>query len=240
MTAANQRRLTPILAGASLLLAVLWLALLYGWGSGVQWSATRAASPLPPIRPDANLSLPTSPAQFVPVWQQSLFSPDRSPESHAANGGSSLGDLALTGIILTPKLHMALLYDKARNHELRLREGQSLPDGSVRLVEVKSRSVILDSPQGRTELKLPAGAPFDDTKAPPASTTSQESDTPGEGAKPALSTTPEVMPLDEGQDAPHKAPPADSPQQLERLRKLKAATLQDRATGRNVATEGVH
>lgn len=209
MTAADQRRLTPILAGAVLLLAVLWLALLYGWGSGVQWSATRAASPLPQTHSDARLPPSISAAQFAPVWQQSLFSPDRNPESHAANGGSSLGDLALTGIILTPKLHMALLYDKVRNHELRLREGQSLPDGSVRLVEVKSRSVILDSPQGRTELKLPAGAPFADTKAPPASTTDQKSDIPGEDNKPALPTMQRVLPLDQGQgqDAPHKTPP---------------------------------
>ena len=158
MNAASQRRLTPPLALLALLLLALWLALLLGFGRGVHWDAPRAARLPPASARPANLPVPQPLAGFAPVWQQSLFSPDRKPEAHAASGGSSIGDLALTGIILTPQLHMALLHDKNGDRELRLREGQSLPDDSLRLVEVRPRSVILDSAQGRTELKLPAGA----------------------------------------------------------------------------------
>src|SRR6185437_735441 len=141
--------------------------------------------------------------EFAPVWQQSLFSPDRKPEAHAASGGSSLGDLALTGIILTPQLHMALLHDKNGNKELRLREGQSLPDGSLSLVEVKPRSVILDSAQGRTELKLPAGAPIDAAKAVPPTAASAMAADPmgaprGDAGTPGGGAMQQVVPMGQG------------------------------------------
>ena len=195
MNAASQRRLTPVLVILALLLGALWLALLAGFGRAVHWDAPRATSLPPASGKHAGLPTPLPLAEFAPVWQQSLFSPDRKPEAHAASGGSSLGDLALTGIILTPQLHMALLHDKSSNKELRLREGQSLPDGSLSLVEVKSRSVILDSAQGRTELKLPAGAPIDAAKAAPA-TAAQPASAPQGAAEPAgAATMQRVVPL---------------------------------------------
>jgi general secretion pathway protein N len=240
MNAASQRRLTPVLVILALLLGALWLALLAGLGRGVRWNAPRAAR-LPPAS-NRPASLPTSVplAEFAPVWQQSLFSPDRKPEAHAASGGSSLGDLALTGIILTPQLHMALLHDKNGDKELRLREGQSLPDGSLSLVEVKPRSVVLDSAQGRTELKLPAGAPIDAPKAAPAPA-AVPAGAPREAAGPAgADSVQRVEPLNRN-GAPRMAPPPQySPQQLDRLRKLKAAILQRRAAGQAANHEGAH
>lgn len=230
MNAASQHRLTPALVLVALLLGVLWLSLLAGFGRGVHWNAPRADTSAPASGRPATLPPPLPLAEFAPVWQQSLFSPDRKPEAHAASGGSSLGDLELTGIILTPQLHMALLHDKNGNKELRLREGQSLPDDSLSLVEVKPRSVILDSAQGRTELKLPAGAPFDAAKAAPM------------GAPPdaaGADTAQRVVPLSQG--APRQVAPQYSPQQLERLRKLKATILQRRAAASQAApSEGAH
>ena len=239
MNAASQRRLTPVLVVLALLLGALWLALLAGFGRGVHWDAPRAAALPPTPGRHAGLPTPLPLAEFAPVWQQSLFSPDRKPEAHAASGGSSIGDLQLTGIILTPQLHMALLHDKNGNRELRLREGQSLPDGSLSLVEVKPRSVILDSTQGRTELKLPAGAPIDAAKA--ASTTAVEPmatppSPPAEAAGAAAMQR--VVPL--GQGASRQQPPQYSPQQLDRLRKLKAAILQRRAASQAANHEGAH
>ncbi|MDE2086201.1 MAG: general secretion pathway protein GspN, partial [Xanthomonadaceae bacterium] len=105
MNAASQRRLTPVLVILALLLGMVWLALLAGVGRGVRWNAPRAAAPPRPTGRPAGLPTPLPLAEFAPVWQQSLFSPDRKPEAHAANGGSSIGDLSLTGIILTPHLH---------------------------------------------------------------------------------------------------------------------------------------
>lgn len=216
MNAASQRRLTPILATAALLLGALWLSLLFGFGRGVRWDAPRAAA-LPPLSgKQASLPVPVPLEQFAPVWQQSLFSPDRKPEAPATSGGD-LGDLKLTGIILTPQLHMALFHDKNGDKELRVREGGSLPDGNASVVEVKQRSVILDSPQGRTELKLPSGAPI--TMNAPA---------------------PSSQPASVAGQMPQVPPPSLNPQQSERLRKLKAAILQHRAAGQVENPQGAH
>jgi len=246
MNAAAQRRLTPLLAGTAVLLAVLWLALLAGLGRGVQWEAPRTAGRLPAAGKAAALPPPLPPAHFAAVWQQSLFSPDRKPEAHAVSGGSSLGDLELTGIILTPQVRIALLHDKDGKQGLRVREGQALPDGSATLVEVKSRAVIFDGAQGRTELKLPAGAPID-TAAPAAGASPHADGAPpppppstadhaGDGAR-AMSVQHLLRP---GQGTPRAAPPQYNPQQLERLRKLKAAILQRRAAGQDASAEGAH
>jgi general secretion pathway protein N len=117
---------------------------------------------LPPVGNRADLPQPQPLQQFALIWQKPLFTPDRKPVAYAADGGSNLGDLELTGIILTPGLRMALLHDKNGDTQVRLHEGESLPDGSVTLVELHPRSALFDSSAGRTELKLPAGAPIDE------------------------------------------------------------------------------
>lgn len=228
MNAASQQRLTPILAGLALLLGALCLLLLFGLGRGVHWGAPRAAAPLPASGKPAKLPPPQPLVAFAPVWQQSLFSPNRKPEAHAANGGSSLGELELTGIILTPQLRLALLRERKGGGELRLREGQRTADGSLSVVEVKPRSVILDTRQGRTELKLPAGAPIDITPAkaePP----------PAAGANEVRRMQPP-----EAAGAAPATPPAYSPEQVERLRKLKATILERRAASQAATHEGAH
>ncbi|MEY2113987.1 hypothetical protein [Rhodanobacter sp. FW106-PBR-R2A-1-13] len=164
MNAASQRQLTPWLVALVLLLGAVLLSLLAGLGRGVRWDAARQPPPLPPAAGPAGLPSPVPLAQYAPVWQKPLFSPDRKPTARA-DGGSSLGDLELTGILLTPNLRMALLRDRNGDREVRLREGEALPDGSVKLVELHPRSAVFESPAGRTELKLPAGAPIDAPRA---------------------------------------------------------------------------
>jgi len=169
MNAADQRQLTPWLAAIAVLLGAASLLLLGGVGRSPRWDPPRTLAPLPPAGNPADLPQPVPLQQFALVWQKPLFSPDRKPVAHATDGGSSLGDLDLTGIILTPSLHMALLHDKNGDKQVRLREGEALPDGSVTLVEVRPRSALFDSSAGRTELKLPAGAPIDSKPAPDSS-----------------------------------------------------------------------
>lgn len=161
MNAANQRQLTPILAAIAVLLGAVLLMLLLGIGATAHWNPPRTPAPLPPAGKSDSLPKPVPLQQFALVWQKPLFNPERKPVARAAAGGSSLGDLDLTGIILTPGLRMALLHDRNGDKQVRLHEGESLPDGSVTLVEVHPRSALFDSSAGRTELKLPAGAPID-------------------------------------------------------------------------------
>jgi general secretion pathway protein N len=164
MNAASQRRLTPVLTGIVVVLGIVLLALMSGLGRTVQWDKPRPPAVLPPPSDAANLPTPLPLQNFALVWQKPLFTPDRKPIARIADGGTSLGDLSLTGIILTSGLHMALLHDKNGDRQIRLHEGEALPDGSVKLIEVRPRSALFDASGGRPELKLPAGAPFDEAK----------------------------------------------------------------------------
>jgi general secretion pathway protein N len=161
MNAADQRRLTPFLVGCVVLLGTGLLLLFAGAGGKVHWGASRPLPPLPAPGNPANLPTPVPLQQFAVVWQKPLFAADRKP---VAAGASSLGDLELTGVIITPAVRIALLRDRKGNREVRLRQGEATPDGSITLVEVLPRAAVFDSSSGRTELKLPAGAPIDVAK----------------------------------------------------------------------------
>jgi general secretion pathway protein N len=236
MNAANQRQLTPLLVVIAVLLGALLLLLLAGIGRGAQWDAPRVLAPLPPAGNPSNLPQPLPLQQFALVWQKPLFTPDRKPIAHAADGGSSLGDLELTGIILTPGLHMALLHDRNDDKQVRLREGESLPDGSVKLVEVRPRSALFDASTGRTELKLPAGAPIDSPHGGP--------DAPGQAADDAGVRVVPGAPssgdrrgtIEPMRPVPANAPDAARESAAERLRK----NIQKRRAARAAAArEGV-
>ncbi|MDO1528950.1 general secretion pathway protein GspN [Fulvimonas sp. R45] len=241
MNAAAQRRLTPWLVGAVALLGALLLALLGGIGRGVRWDAPRPPAPLPPLHRAAPPPV-TPPEHYAEVWQHPLFSSDRKPMDDAGGGDArvSLGELELTGIILTPNLHMALLRDKSVGDdkkpgaEVRVREGESLPDGRWKLVELQPRSVTFASAGGRTVLKLPAGAPIDaaPTAAPPAR--------PSPGAVQPR-TAAGARPLPAGGLRTGQPPVAPPPQgaQLQRMLRLKEAILKQRARQQR-ADDGDH
>lgn len=227
MNAANQRQLTPVLGALAVLLGVVLLLLLSGIGRGVQWDAPRALAALPPAGNPADLPQPLPLQQFALVWQKPLFSPDRKPVAHAADGGSSLGDLALTGIILTPDVRMALLHDKNGDRQVRLHEGESLPDGSVKLVEVRPRSALFDSSAGRTELKLPAGAPIDVGNTAAAA-----------NAGPGAGTIMRVVPGAAGTGTPQQEP-APNPAVKSAVDQLRQNIQKRRAAHAAAANEGV-
>ena len=242
MNAAAQRRLTPVLGSVAVLFGALLLVLLAGVGRGVSWGPERPTTPLPPTH-DQGLPPPVPLAQFSAVWTQPLFSNDRKPTMHAAAGGAALGDMQLTGIILTAPLHMALLRDKSGEHEVRVRQGEALPDGSWRLVDLKPRSAVFESGTGRTELELPAGAPIDmpkaDGNAPPAN--------------PPAQAGMAVGPVPAPQSGPmfNTANPANTPNpalqspngvdsQADRIRLLKEAIQKRRAQQQAATPEGAH
>lgn len=210
MNAAAQRRLTAPLSVAVLLLGVLFLVLLAGIGRGVRWAPPRAVAPLP-AQHAATLPPPVPLERYAPVWQQPLFDPDRKPVAHAASGGGQLGDMQLTGILLTPTLRMALLHNKREGdngQELRVREGTRLPDGSWTLVEVRPRSAVFDSSSGRVELQLPAGAPIEQLHGGQAPAGQEPAGRPAEG-----SSVPNELPEDSGERPPLEPVPAKGEEQ---------------------------
>jgi len=231
LNAAAQRKLTPPLAAATLALGVLLLVLLSGVGSGVHWNPPLPPAALPTLRAHANLPPPRPLDEFAQIWQQPIFNADRKPTLHTADGGGNLGDMQLTGIIITPNLRMALLHDKPGNRDIRVRQGAALPDGGWTLVEVKPRSVVFDNAGSRTELNLPAGAPIDRIVSPaqPA---------------PGNATAAQMQWLENGRPAQQRLEhiPADqAAQRLEAMRKFREAVQKRRLEqAANPSPSGVH
>lgn len=243
MNAAAQRRLTPIAGAVVAVLGVALLSLLFGAARGVSWDPPR---PVPPLPAAHTVTLPTPPPlpSYAQTWEHPLFSADRKPIVTAGGGneGVSLGDLQLTGIILTPSLHMALLGPVNGkgddDKQVSVREGTSLPDSNWKLIQVLPRSAIFASPSGRTELKLPAGAPIDQQQAPNAA--QSQAPIPMNEPGPGPGTP---MPGNGRQGAMMQPVPAPSPQandaQAERLQKLRAAILKQRSQ-QQTGNQGEH
>lgn len=156
MNAADRRRLTPTLAIVAAILLLILIALWLGLGRGAHWRNKAAPPKLPPA--GANLSAPAVPAldQYAEVWQRPLFSPTRTPEAAAGDGGEASGDLELTGVIMLPGLKMAILHDKTSNADYRIVEGQPARGGPA-LVELHPRSAVVDNSGSRLTLQLIPG-----------------------------------------------------------------------------------
>src|SRR5699024_190264 len=135
MNAADQRRLSPWLAGACLLLAAVWAVLLAGAGRGIRWDAPTATRPLPAAGHDGAVVDAPPLTAYAEVWQRPLFTTDRRPVPvTAASDGqdASLDNLRLTGVILAPGMRMALLSDPDDGRTIRVAEGAHVGSGEDR------------------------------------------------------------------------------------------------------------
>lgn len=163
MNAADQRRLTPFLAGACAVAAAIFVTMLCGVGDSVRWGPAGTAQPASAGGNAAHERRSHVPPlhAYAAVWQRPLFNQDRQPAPSSGDAGPrvSLGDLQLTGIIITPGLRMALMHDRKTHHDIRVREGASVPDGSWVLHELQPRrAVFVDGAKHVTlQLKVPEG-----------------------------------------------------------------------------------
>ncbi|TCV91055.1 type II secretion system (T2SS) protein C [Luteibacter rhizovicinus] len=115
----------------------------------------------------------------------------RAAVSDAPDG--SIGNLELTGVIVTPGLRMALLRDKDGKNQVRLREGAALPGDRWTLREVASRGVTIERDGERRRLTMKTAAPVRMANAPAA----VPPNTPVRAALPQPATT-AVPPTDPG------------------------------------------
>jgi general secretion pathway protein N len=156
MSVRGAKLLTVVLAGCCGVLLLLALILQAGWGRGYRW-----------LDPDADAALASSSVDREPfkLPQESayaatdarpLFNEDRKPtpelpdESVAPPPPSVPLNVALTGIVLTPQLHLAMIQDKAKNSTISLKEGMPMPgdQGGWTLTEIKQRSAIFKESGG--------------------------------------------------------------------------------------------
>jgi len=156
---------TTALGGICGVLLLIALLQYIGVGRGYRWAADdpETAPPLPGAAADEKpLKLPPA-SQFAEVQAHPLFNEDRKPTPADASEGSDEAvpqsplNIALTGIVSTPTVKIAMLQDKARNQSVALKVGMPLEgdQASWTLVEVKPRSVVFRSAANeRSEVEL--------------------------------------------------------------------------------------
>ncbi|HMH68743.1 MAG TPA: hypothetical protein VK519_12590 [Pinirhizobacter sp.] len=232
MNAVGHQRLAPWLAGACAVTGAALLVFLAGVGRQVAWNdvpgaAEEARAARAAVMPE---TMPL--ASFAEVWQRPLFAADRKPGAVAATGDTvSLGDLQLTGIILTPTLKMALFRSTSGDKQVRVKEGAALPDGRWTLATLGPRSATFDNGGERKELTLVTARPDALAKAP--------ENAPAEGQRPPVAG--QMVPNAEGspenrtaENPPQPPPPGDDPgseaaQRRARIDALRAAVQRRRA-----------
>jgi general secretion pathway protein N len=158
MNAADQRRLTPWLAALGVLLAALWAVFLAGIGRGVRWKTPGTPHALPTAH-QAGIAAPPPLKDYAAIWQRPLFTTTRRPAPETGDHQSSrvsLDNLELTGVIMAPGLHIALLRDRRDGHGVRVREGAHLADGDWVLDTLQPRSAVFVDDGRRTRLTLKA------------------------------------------------------------------------------------
>jgi general secretion pathway protein N len=233
MNAASQRRLTPVLGGIAAILAIVWVVLLGGIGRTVHWNPPLPTPPLPETHNDSGMPAAQPLERYAVIWQKPLFNPDRKPVLRAAGESSNLGDMELTGIIMTSTLRMALLHGKDGDKELRIREGNTSPDGGIKLAELHPRSAVFEVSGTRTELKLPAGAPVtplpkaaaNGTPTPLGAVLNPSTDNGNPPQMQVRHVPPGVQPV----PAPGNQPAGQNAEQADRIRQLRENILKRRA-----------
>lgn len=171
------------LAAVCAMLALAVLALWVGVGRGYGWlePTTGKSPPLPSVKDlrAGNFEMPPY-GKFAEITQRPLFSEDRKPippdalaaEAEPAAPPTAPLQVILTGVIITPKVQLAMFHDNTTNKSVSLKEGMPLPGNQSgwTLVEIQPRKVVFTDPADKTqevELKV-AGSTGSPSKHAPA------------------------------------------------------------------------
>ncbi len=199
MSVNGSRLLTLVLAGLCGLFLLLALALQIGLGRGYTWllpdADANAAHALGGIDREP-FKLPPE-TKFAATDARPLFNEDRKPTPDVPDDDAPPAappvplNIALTGVILTPQLHVAMVHDKAKNTSVALKEGMPLPgdQGGWTLTQVKPRSAVFKESSGdEVEVELSTAV------ASPKGNAAQRSGPERPGAPPAPGSKPPMPP----------------------------------------------
>jgi general secretion pathway protein N len=157
MSVRGAKLLTAVLAIICGLLLLLAFVLQIGFGRGYRWlPADEEVAPV--VNGSAidrqAFKLPPQ-AEFADITARPLFNEDRKPtpetvDAPVAAQPSTPLNISLTGVILTPQLHLAMIHDNAKNDPFSVREGMPLPGdlGGWTLTKVKERSALFKEASG--------------------------------------------------------------------------------------------
>jgi general secretion pathway protein N len=157
MSTQAAKLLSAILAGVCGVLLLLALAMQFGFGRGYSW-----------LQPDvdsaqvASVAIDKTPfklppeTQFADTTARPLFNDDRKPTPDSPDAPDTPPppkvplNIALTGIILTPQVHLAMVHDKAKNRDVALKEGMPMDgdQGGWTLTKVNPRSAVFRETSG--------------------------------------------------------------------------------------------
>ena len=145
-------RLTLTLLATTALLTATAISLLMGAGQTVDWLPAGAPREAAPAKPPQALKALSSQALEL-TWQQSMFSPQRKADRVAGKGQASLGEIRLSGVIITGPAQWVLLR-MPDQHTLKLAVGSTLDNGWTLTGATPQHATF--SHQGQTrELRLP-------------------------------------------------------------------------------------
>lgn len=174
MSVRGNRLLGIVLAGICGCLLLLALILQAGWGRGYRWATPDDSAALAATNIDRETFKLPSEKDYAATDARPLFNEDRKPtpeipdEPAKPDVPPSTLNIALTGIVLTPQLHLALIQDKAKNSTISLREGMPMPgdQGDWTLTELKPRSAIFKQAPGGEEVEVELTTAVASQKAP--------------------------------------------------------------------------
>jgi general secretion pathway protein N len=174
MSVRGSRLLSIVLAGICGGLLLLALVLQAGWGRGYRWDTPDESAALAAAKIDHEVFQLPPKKEYAATDARPLFNEDRKPTPELPTDAPppdvppSTLNIALTGIMLTPKLHMALIQDKSKNTTISLREGMPMPgdQGDWTLTELKPRSAIFKQAPGGEEVEVELTTAVASQKAP--------------------------------------------------------------------------
>ena len=202
MSTQAAKLLSAILAGVCGVLLLLALAMQFGFGRGYAW-----------LQPDvgsvqiASVAIDKTPfklppeTQFADTTARPLFNDDRKPTPDTPDAPDTPPppkvplNIALTGVILTPQLHLAMVHDKLKNKDVALKEGMPMDgdQGGWILTRINPRSAVFRETSGEeveVELSTAVAGP---TPAVNARTGAQAVVAPAHAPGPAPKAAPQAQ-----------------------------------------------
>lgn len=158
--------LTLVLAATCGVLLMLVLLMQFGFGRGYRWwvAGDDSTEPKQAALEHAAFKLPPW-NEYAAVHARPMFNEDRKPtppappEAPDTKPVPKLTTVSLTGVIITPKVHVAMVVEQGKTQSTAVKEGGSLPGelSAWSLVRVKPRSAVFKSSAGEeAELELVA------------------------------------------------------------------------------------
>ena len=138
-----------------------WLLAVAGMGgqTGRLADDPSLLQPLPQIRPSPPDRLgPLS--QYAEIGARPLFAEDRRPhpfslQPEASDDESNAFDYVLTGVLISPQLHMAIVQPSQGGESVRIKLGEAAEElPAWRLVDLDPRRAVFEGAQGRKSLDL--------------------------------------------------------------------------------------